>query len=65
MLAAAAQAQNYSVQTIFGRTLVTEGGNATSSLLRYPVGVAVDSSGNTYISDQSDNRVWKVDTSGV
>ena len=52
------------MQTILGRTLVTEGGNATSSLLRYPIGVAVDSSGNTYIADENDNRVWKVDSSG-
>ncbi len=63
-LVSAAQAQNYSMQTIFGKTIVTEGGNATASLLRYPIGVAADSSGNTYISDQTENRVWKVDTSG-
>ena len=52
------------MQTIAGKTIVTEGGNATQSLLRYPVSVAVDSAGNTYISDQDDNRVWKVDSSG-
>ena len=63
-LVTAAQAQNYSMQTIVGRAIVTEGGNATQSLLRYPIGVAMDGAGNTYISDQDDNRVWKVDTAG-
>jgi uncharacterized protein (TIGR03437 family) len=60
-----ADAQNYSMQTIAGRTLVTEGGAAVNSFLRYPIAVAVDSSGNTYIADQNDNRVWKVDSTGV
>jgi uncharacterized protein (TIGR03437 family) len=64
LLVSAAQAQNYTTTTIFGRTLVTEGGSATTSLLRYPISIAVDSAGNTYIADQNDNRVWKVDSSG-
>src|SRR5215472_16155762 len=60
-----ADAQNYSIQTIAGRTLVTEGGAAVNSFLRNPTAVAKDSLGNTYIADQNDNRVWKVDPNGM
>jgi uncharacterized protein (TIGR03437 family) len=60
-----ADAQNYSIQTIAGRTLVTEGGAAVNSFLRNPMAVAKDSLGNTYIADQNDNRVWKVDSNGI
>ena len=60
-----ADAQNYSIQTIAGRTLVTEGGAAVNSFLRNPMAVAKDSLGNTYIADQNDNRVWKVDPNGI
>jgi uncharacterized protein (TIGR03437 family) len=63
-LVSAALSQNYSMQTIAGRTIVTEGGNATQSLLRYPISVAIDTSGNIFIADQDDNRVWKLDSSG-
>jgi uncharacterized protein YjdB len=40
-------------------------GPATSAGLMYPIGVAVDTSGNIYIADTSDNRIRKVDTSGT
>jgi uncharacterized protein (TIGR03437 family) len=59
-----AQAQNYSIQTIAGRAIETDGGSATQSLLRYPIGVAVDNSGNTFVSDQNENKVYKIDSSG-
>ncbi len=42
-----------------------DGGQATSAELAQPFGVAVDSAGNIYISDQNNNRIRKVDTSGV
>ena len=42
-----------------------DGGPATSALLNYPIGVAVDSSGNLYIADADNHRIRKVDTSGV
>jgi sugar lactone lactonase YvrE len=35
-------------------------GEATGAQLYYPQGVAVDSAGNVYISDSSDNRIRKV-----
>jgi trimeric autotransporter adhesin len=40
-----------------------DGGLATSAELAYPTGVAVDSSGNLFIADSSNNRVRKVDAS--
>jgi|GEM_PF-969054 len=39
-------------------------GTATSAQLKYPSGVAFDSSGNMYIADNENNRIRKVDTSG-
>jgi sugar lactone lactonase YvrE len=41
-----------------------DGGPATSASLCYPAGVAVDASGNVYISDQCLNRIRKIDTDG-
>jgi sugar lactone lactonase YvrE len=38
-----------------------DGGLATSAQLNLPQGVAVDSTGNIYIADSSDNRIRKVD----
>ncbi|HLY62799.1 MAG TPA: PxKF domain-containing protein [Terriglobia bacterium] len=38
---------------------------ATSAELYYPVGVAVDSAGNLYIADASNQRTRKVDASGT
>jgi trimeric autotransporter adhesin len=41
-----------------------DGGAPTSALLNYPIGVAVDSTGNIYIADQNNCRIRMVDTSG-
>jgi sugar lactone lactonase YvrE len=38
---------------------------AADAQLNYPYGVAVDSKGNLYIGDSSNNRVRMVDTSGI
>src|SRR5436190_1922681 len=42
-----------------------DGGPATEAALNSPEGVAVDAAGNIYIADSFNNRIRKVDTSGV
>jgi sugar lactone lactonase YvrE len=42
-----------------------DGGLATDAQLYSPMGVAVDSAGNLYISDTQNNRVRKVSTTGI
>ena len=42
-----------------------DGGPATSALLRFPQGVAVDASGNLYIGDTGNERVRKVAPDGT
>ncbi len=42
-----------------------DGGLATSASLNKPIGIATDLTGNIYIADSSNNRIRKVDTSGV
>ena len=38
---------------------------ATTAQLNYPTGVAVDAAGNLYIADNDNNRIRKVDPSGI
>src|ERR1039457_3748570 len=64
VLAATAQAQNYSLNTVAGHSISQEGVPATQDYLRSPNGVATDTLGNVYISDTGDNRVWKIDITG-
>ena len=42
-----------------------DGGPATSARLSSPYGVAVDGAGNLFIADRFNNRIRKVDTSGI
>jgi hypothetical protein len=41
-----------------------DGGSATSARLDYPVATAFDAAGNMYISDDNNNRIRRVSTSG-
>ena len=60
-----AYSQNYIITTVAGSSRVIEGVSATTAPLRSPAGIAVDSAGNLYIADALDNRVRKVNSSGV
>jgi YVTN family beta-propeller protein len=42
-----------------------DGGLGTNAMINEPYGVAVDSTGNVFVSDSFNSRVRKVDTSGV
>ena len=42
-----------------------DGGPATSASLNNPIGVAVDAAGNIYIADWQNDRIRKVNTSGI
>jgi sugar lactone lactonase YvrE len=42
-----------------------DGGAATAAQLFYPAGITIDISGNLYIADWRNNRIRKVNTSGI
>jgi sugar lactone lactonase YvrE len=42
-----------------------DGGPATAAEIAYPIGVALDGTGNLYIADASNGRIRKVDPSGL
>jgi sugar lactone lactonase YvrE len=42
-----------------------DGGPATNAELDYPLGLAVDSTGNLFIADYYNDRIRKVDTNGI
>ena len=61
----AAWSQPYTISTVAGTDRLLDGHSASSVPLRGPLGVAVDNAGNLYIADAQDDRIRKVDTSGV
>ena len=66
LLATAAAAQVYTIETIAGGgDGVGDDGPAISAKLTEPTGVAVDAAGNIYIADTFNHRIRKVDASGI
>jgi uncharacterized protein (TIGR03437 family) len=63
--AAVLTAQSFSMATIAGSSRLRDGSAATTVPLRYPYGVAQDAAGNIYFADTNDNRVRKVDPTGI
>ena len=56
------------ISTIAGTGFATfggDGGPATAAKLQYPMGVALDNAGNIYIADEGNNRIRKINSSGV
>jgi hypothetical protein len=56
------------ISTIAGTGIAAftgDGGQATSANLREPSGLAFDGNGNLYIADNANNRIRKVNTSGI
>ncbi len=59
-----AQPSSYTIATVAGSNWVGDNGPATSALLFQAEGIAVDLSGDVYISDAANDRVRKVSPSG-
>ena len=57
--------QPYTISTVAGTDRLLDGGSAASAPLRQPRSVAADASGNVYIADTADNRIRKVNFSGI
>ena len=56
------------IMTVAGKGLqgfFGDGGPATIAMLKSPSAITFDSKGNLYISDMGNNRIRKVDTSGI
>ena len=65
LFSANAWSQRYVISTLAGAPRLQNGGPAASAPLREPIAVAVDPNGNLYIADGLDNRIRKVDPSGI
>jgi sugar lactone lactonase YvrE len=55
----------YAGDNVLGAGYSGDGGPATSAQLYYPYDVAADASGNVYIADAYNQRIRKVNTSGI
>jgi sugar lactone lactonase YvrE len=59
---------NNMIATVAGNgrgTYAGDGGTATNASLNTPSGVALDAKGNLYIADTANNRIRRMDTSGI
>ncbi len=57
--------KSYMIQTAAGSDFVGDGASALSAVLSQAEGIVVDSAGNIYVADASDNRVRKITTDGM
>ena len=55
----------YTIQTFAGSDLVGDGGLAANAFVSILEGVCGDAAGNIYVADADDNRIRKIDTSGI
>ncbi len=55
----------YTIKTVAGSDQNGDGGPASQAFVSILQGVCVDAAGNIYIADADDNRIRKIDTSGV
>ncbi len=61
-------AQSYTISTVAGNGITGysgNGGQATAAEINYPGGIFADGSGNIYFSDSHNQRVRKINTSGI
>ncbi|MGO9011944.1 MAG: hypothetical protein ACLQPN_17740 [Bryobacteraceae bacterium] len=61
----AADVPAYTIQTVAGSSFMGDGGPATAAQIGSIQGVALDAKGNLYLSDTDNNRVRKVDATGI
>ena len=55
----------YSIRSVAGGTAIPDGESAASTTFCYPSGIAVDAVGNVFAADTRNQRVRKIDVSGV
>ena len=56
---------DYFIRTVAGHTDVADGIAATDASLYFPADVAVDGVGNVYVADTENDRIRRIDRSGI